>query len=159
MGIDNNPRVMPDICHNLDAFPYPFPDSHFDRVVCFNGIEHFAYPLKVLSEVARISKPGARVTLTTPHFTSPDAYTDPTHLHAFTSRSFDYLVPDTELFDLNYSQGCFRKISVEVTFDGTNRFIRPFVQWSANRNLLRYERRWAYIAPGHQLIFEFEVMK
>lgn len=159
IGIDSNPRVNPDVIHDLDTVPYPFPDNYFDRVVCYNGIEHFERPLDVLAEVARISTNGAEVKISTPHFSSPDAYTDPTHLHALTSRSFDYLIAGTELFTLDYYGAKFEKVSVEVTFIGLPPLVRRLLPWWINRHLLTYERHWAYLAPAHQLIFHLKVRK
>lgn len=159
VGIDSNSRVNPDVLHDLDSIPYPFPDDAFDRVVSYNGIEHLARPLEVLKEIARIAVNGADVEFTTPHFTSPDAYTDPTHRHALTSRSFDYLVPGTDLFMLDYADARFEKISVRVTFVDLPPVLRRIVPWLANRDLRTYERRWAYLLPAHQLHFALRVSK
>ena len=43
----------------------PFPAGHFDLVVSNLGINNFAAPLDVLTEVARVTRPGARLVLTT----------------------------------------------------------------------------------------------
>ena len=43
----------------------PFPAGHFDLVVSNLGINNFAAPLDVLAEVARVTRPGARLVLTT----------------------------------------------------------------------------------------------
>lgn len=159
VGIDSNARVNPDVLHDLDSFPYPFADDSFDRIVCYNGIEHLAQPLEVLKEVARIAVNGAEVEIATPHFTSPDAYTDPTHRHALTSRSFDYLISGTELFMLDYADAAFEKVSVRVTFIDLPPVLSRVVSRAANGNLLRYERRWAYLFPAHQLLFNLRVVK
>jgi SAM-dependent methyltransferase len=42
------------------------PDGHFDRVVCTEVIEHASDPDALLSEVARVLKPGGRAVVTTP---------------------------------------------------------------------------------------------
>ncbi len=159
IGIDSNPRARPDVLHDLDEFPYPFHDDSFDRVVCLNGMEHLREPLSVLAELARICCNGAIVEISTPHFTSPDAYTDPTHRHAFTSRSFDYLVPGTDLYDLRYAEVRYEKISVTVDFLDLTRITRCIIPRLANRDLLGYERHWAYLFPAHQLHFRLRVVK
>ena len=159
VGVDSNRRVNPDVVHDLDTFPYPFKDDSFDRIVCYNGIEHLADPLAVLRELARIGVDGALVEMSTPHFTSPDAYTDPTHRHALTSRSFDYLITGTQLAQLDYDDAHFEKVSVKIDFIGLPRILRGFVSRLANRDLLTYERRWAYIFPAHQLHFVLRVKK
>lgn len=159
LGIDSNPRIKPDVLHDLNTIPYPFADDTFDRVVCYNGIEHLERPLEVLRELARISAHGAEIEISTPHFSSPDAYTDPTHIHALTSRSFDYLIPGTELFLLDYSAGLYEQISVRLTFIGIPRVLRIIVSRLANRHMLTYERHWAYLMPAHQLLFHLRVKK
>jgi len=159
VGLDSNPRVHPDVLHDLDVFPYPFEDGSFDRIVCYNGLEHLARPLDVLREVARLGVDGAIFYFSTPHFTSPDAYTDPTHRHAFTSRSFDYLVSGTQLSELNYADAGFEKVSVRVDFIGLPPLLRGVVRRLANRDLLTYERRWAYVFPAHQLHVTLRVRK
>lgn len=159
VGLDSNPRVHPDVLHDLDVFPYPFENESFDRIICINGIEHVARPLEVLREMARLGVNGAIVYMTTPNFSSPDAYTDPTHRHAFTSRSFDYLIPGTQLAELDYADAGFEKVSVRVDFIGLPRLLRGIVSRLANHDLLTYERRWAYLFPAHQLHVTLKVRK
>jgi SAM-dependent methyltransferase len=159
IGVDSNPRVEPDVLHDLDVIPYPFPDDSFDKIVCYNGIEHLARPLEVLQECARIGVNGGVVYLTTPHFTSPDAYTDPTHRHAFTSRSFDYLIQGTELVQFDYAKPCFEKVSIKVDFIALPRGVRGIIRRLANHDLLTYERRWAYLFPAHQMFVTLRIRK
>ncbi len=45
----------------------PFAASSFDRVACSEVLEHVQNPAAVISEIHRISKPGARVVLTVPN--------------------------------------------------------------------------------------------
>src|SRR5512145_3030170 len=95
IGMDKLALPGVDIVHDMDVFPYPFEDNTFDRVVSYNGLEHVERPLDVLAEIHRICKDGAGILITTPHFSSVDSYTDPTHKHAFSCKSLDYLVPAT----------------------------------------------------------------
>src|SRR4051812_20591304 len=95
--LDINPRVSPDVVWDLNVFPYPFEDALFDVVVCEHVIEHLRDVIWVMEELHRVSKPGGRLYITVPHFSSLNFNTDPTHVHAFSSRSFDYLCLGTEL--------------------------------------------------------------
>lgn len=45
----------------------PFSDNSFDRIACSEVLEHVQNPAAVISEIHRISKPGARVVLTVPN--------------------------------------------------------------------------------------------
>lgn len=49
-----------------DAEGLPFPDGHFDAIVCSEVIEHIYHPETALREIARCLKPGGRLYLTTP---------------------------------------------------------------------------------------------
>jgi SAM-dependent methyltransferase len=42
----------------VDAADLPFPDSYFDLITCSDAFEHFANPQGVLSESARVLRPG-----------------------------------------------------------------------------------------------------
>lgn len=159
VGIDQLELPGVDIVHNLNQTPYPFEDDTFDKVVCINGMEHFEKPLDVMAELHRICKRGGVIYIATPHFSSVDFYTDPTHLHPFSSRSFDFLVPGTQLFNLQYSKARFRKITTKITFFDLPRIINRCLSWFANKHTTYYERHFAFIFPAHQIIFELEVVK
>jgi SAM-dependent methyltransferase len=45
----------------------PFQDSFFDAAVCSEMLEHTPNPAKVVSELARVTRPGGRVVLTIPN--------------------------------------------------------------------------------------------
>ncbi|WP_290885175.1 class I SAM-dependent methyltransferase [Arenimonas sp.] len=49
-----------------DAAALPFPDGTFDAVVCLEVLEHVPDPARVLHEVGRVLKPGARAWLSMP---------------------------------------------------------------------------------------------
>ena len=70
--------------------PLPWPAATFDAVTCMHVIEHLRELRPLLSEIARVLKPGGRVYFETPHpktTTLPSAkgrftlnfYDDPTH--------------------------------------------------------------------------------
>ncbi len=93
-----------------------------------------------------------------PHFSSSAFFTDPTHKHAFSSRSFDYFVTGTELCRLNYSHVRFLKKHVQLGFPSRNplknlvlRLINRYPEW--------YEKRLAFLLPVGSVLFELEVVK
>lgn len=97
VGLDGVKTPVVDVVHDLNAFPWPFADSTFDLVIASHVAEHVRDVLAWASEVHRICKPGAQVRIATPHFSSPDAFVDPTHLHHFGYRSFEYMAASPAL--------------------------------------------------------------
>jgi SAM-dependent methyltransferase len=73
-----------------DAAEVPFPDASFDLVVSRAAFHHFETPAGVLSEMARVCRPGGHIAVSdvTPDDHKVDAYNhtekmrDPSHAHA-----------------------------------------------------------------------------
>jgi|SRR6185503_8741170 len=152
-SVDVNPRSRADIIHDLNSVPYPFADNSFDIVIAEHVLEHLDNVIRVVEEVHRISRPSGLFCVEVPHFSSSEFFTDPTHRHAFSSRSFDYFVPGTDLHAFRYSDATFRKLSTHIS--GLNRHVERWV----NRHSLFYERRMAFLYPAHVIRFELEVIK
>jgi len=89
-GVDTARLPGVDLAHDLEATPYPLPDDCADEVVLSHVLEHFSDLLPIMEEVWRITRPGGRVLIRTPHYSGPFAWKDPTHRRAFTSESFGY---------------------------------------------------------------------
>jgi SAM-dependent methyltransferase len=165
IGIDHNPDSAADILHDLNEFPYPLADDSFDEVWCDSILEHLSDTVGVMRELHRIGRPGARVTIITPYFTSLDAYTDPTHVHYFSARSFDYFTGEFQEFRYYAEALRFRKRRVEIVFWPLPRMGNVYPQHLlgahilANRFTSVYERFFAYLLPAQTIIFELEVMK
>lgn len=103
-----------DVRHDLDLIPYPFGDSTFDEVHCYNVIEHLEKVIPVMEELHRISKPGCRITIRVPHFRSACLYEDLTHKHGFAWRSFDIFAQDGSVYG-NYTSSRYRILSRAYT--------------------------------------------
>lgn len=58
IGVDYSDRHDADVIHNLNVFPYPFPDNEFDVIYLDNVLEHLDDPMQVMSEVHRICAVG-----------------------------------------------------------------------------------------------------
>jgi len=54
------------IDHVSDAAAIPVPDASFDAIVCTEVLEHVAEPIPVVTELARILRPGGKLILTAP---------------------------------------------------------------------------------------------
>jgi Methyltransferase domain len=90
VNLDRPAASSPDVVHDLDIRPWPFADNRFDQVYAFDVIEHLADLVGVMEELHRICRDGASIEISVPHFSSANAFTDPTPRHFFSRFSFDY---------------------------------------------------------------------
>lgn len=97
VNVDAIPLKGVDIVHDLDCFPYPFADDTFEEIVMINVLEHLSNTVKVMEELWRISKDGAKVIIRVPYWNSMDFVTDPTHKTAFNEYTFGFFDPTARL--------------------------------------------------------------
>ena len=90
VNVDITPDTAPDVVHDLDDRPWPFPDDSFDEIHGIDVLEHLADVVGAMQELHRVARADATVKIVVPHFSSPNAYTDPTHERQFGAFSFDY---------------------------------------------------------------------
>jgi len=121
INIDHNKLTNPDIVHDLNIFPYPFPDNTFDEILASHILEHLDKPFLVMKEFHRIMKPGAKLVISVPHFSR--AFTHAEHAHGF-----DVSFP--KYFDKNFTKSGFFGVEFELTNMKLN--------WSAFTHLLPY---------------------
>jgi hypothetical protein len=95
------------------------------------------------------------VRIATPHFSSANSYTDPTHRQHLGYRSFDYFTGENAWGF--YTQARFAKRRATIVFHPT--LLNRFVSRLARRWPDRWERRFAWIFPAWFLSFELEVLK
>jgi 2-polyprenyl-3-methyl-5-hydroxy-6-metoxy-1,4-benzoquinol methylase len=60
-------RNLPIEVHQIDGESLPFDDSTFDAGISFEVLEHTPNPARLLSELARVVKPGGTVVVSTPN--------------------------------------------------------------------------------------------
>jgi SAM-dependent methyltransferase len=81
-----------DVVHDLAVLPLPFEDEGFDEVVCQDVLEHLGdWPL-VVGEIHRIMRPGGRLSVRSPHYTSRAVWLDPTHRVSFSIDTLRFFV-------------------------------------------------------------------
>lgn len=80
-----------DVVHDLADLPLPFEDGTFDEVLCKDILEHVDL-VATLRELHRITRPGARLHIVSPHFTSPAVWIDPTHRMGFSIDTLRFFV-------------------------------------------------------------------
>ncbi len=155
VNLDVSDRVGADIVHDLDQTPWPFAADAFDEVHAYDVLEHVRDVPAVLDEIHRVGRPGARVHVTVPHFSSANAFTDVTHRRCFGWRSLDPFSTEHEL--AHYARARFQMRHRRISFHRSLCNLAVFRL--ANRWPEAYERRWAWMFPAWFLYFEFEVMK
>jgi SAM-dependent methyltransferase len=167
IGLDALGNTDADIVHDLDTIPYPLSADSFDHVIARHVLEHVSAPLTVLAELHRVTRPGGIVTIVTPHFSSSTSWTDPTHRHHFTSRSFDYL---TEAGAWNYYEDVRyevveRRLTLAMVAGPRGRVVPVWkvmgVEALVNRFVDAFERWWAFALPlgPKDLVIRLRVVK
>jgi SAM-dependent methyltransferase len=156
VNIDIVPLLGVDVVHNLNCIPYPFKDNEFDEIYADNVLEHLQDIPAIMQELHRIMKPGAKLIITVPHFTSHDAWAHPQHTRTFAVDSFDFFVEGTWRYkkDGRCFSFCFKKIKKILLFE---KGLHPLnwhnyiVELFANLSLEWYEKTPARIFPASAL--------
>jgi SAM-dependent methyltransferase len=161
VGVDILAGSDADVIHDLDVFPYPFRDDEWDRILCFDVLEHVRDFVACVEEIWRIARPGATVEATGPFMSSVNYFSDPTHRRAFTSRTFDYFIEGAPAFRYGYGRARFQLKTCDYDRDQLplRGSLHRYLLGLANRHKTRYEERFAFVFPVHKVFFELEVVK
>ena len=114
VNVDISDQVDADVVHDLSVMPWPLPSDTFREVHAQDVVEHLSDTVRVMEEIYRVCRNGARVHITVPHFSSANAYTDPTHRRLFSYFSFDYFDAD-HAFGF-YSAARFKRTRAQIVF-------------------------------------------
>jgi SAM-dependent methyltransferase len=156
IGIDRAASVNPDVVHDLEVFPYPFEDNTFDRIRMRHVVEHLSDIVKLMEEVHRIGKPGAEVEIITPHYSSSNSWTDPTHKQHLGFYSFDFFTGADGMVDF-YSTCRFAVENKKLDF--YNRFRYMGISMFANKFPRTWEKYYCHIFPARNMTIRMRVVK
>jgi len=164
VGLDIAPLEGVDVVHDLNQFPYPFPDDSFDRIRVIHVIEHIESIPKTMEEIHRIARHSAVVEIETPHYTDASSWQDPSHRWHLNTRSFDFFQDDHATnyyskarFEVLYSYvkllKAFKWLGLELLVNLENkhprcRFLRKF-----------WEQYLCFIVRGKVMIFRLKTIK
>jgi ubiquinone/menaquinone biosynthesis C-methylase UbiE len=165
IGLDYNPLTGADVIHDLGEVPYPFEDSEFDMVVSNHVIEHVPDVLTFVIELHRITKPGGKIKIVTPHYTNPDWNADPTHKNHINSYTFNTFTKEKRNFEF-YTSANLKVEKRYVTLLNLWKYLGVQILVNADHTFpsLRFLRKFwehylSYIMRGKDIYFEFEVLK
>ncbi len=144
-----------DKVHNLNQLPWPFETGSATEIFCEHGFEHIALPADFMGECHRILKPGGVVTIITPHFSSVNSYSDPTHLRHLSTQWWKVFSKDGYL---KPKDGAFELVDVDVTFGKSIRakIGRLIVKL---RGLTKWEKNAAFRYPALDLVMTLKTQK
>jgi len=143
--------------------PLPFEDNSVSEIICYHILEHINNYIPLSHELYRICKSGAIIKIKVPYFRGVGAFTDPTHVRFFTSRSFDYFDGKCNPWEVGLNKSIF-KVNSKINYS-TGRFIgylNYFLNPIINFNRLiqgLYEKFLSGIFPSDEVIYELKVLK
>ena len=122
VDIQKGPGI--DKSFDFNKFPYPIPDDSYDYILLDNVLEHLDDPKRVLHELHRISRKGARIRIIVPYYHCKGAYNDVTHKHFFNETTFDNLV-NPENYYYHESGNKFNIIKIDLVPTRIGKIIYP----------------------------------
>jgi SAM-dependent methyltransferase len=148
-----------DVVHNLDKTPWPFKENTFEEVYASHVLEHIGDLTKIMKEIRRVSKNGAKIVIRVPHFSCGVGYRDPTHKRLFSYFTMEYFAnpknyyerPESNWFVIKKRKLNFTRLS----YTWMNLIFNPLINLSPEM----YERFCCWTFPCSEVIFELEVAK
>jgi SAM-dependent methyltransferase len=152
IGVDIVDLPSVDVVFDLNKKDWPFEDNSFDEVHAYHVLEHLNDTINSMSEIWRITKPGGVVYINVPHFSSPNAFVDPSHKSFFALDTLSYF---TDKNDLNFYSRARFNISKKLKFEN------PLGNYIFNLPKLNYfwEKHLSRIIPAKEIKYLFRVIK
>src|SRR3990172_251720 len=94
INLDANADTKPDVVHDLEVTPLPFPDASFDCVFGSHVFEHIVRFMALVEDLHRILRPGGFLIGITPYGSSDNAWDNPHHVRCFTENTWMYFDQD-----------------------------------------------------------------
>lgn len=138
--------------HDLKHFPWPIENDAYDLIICQHVMEHLPDTAKTLEELNRITAPGGKIFIETPHYTWFESYRHVESIHRFAFGSFDYFLKGN-----SHYQTEFVLEHKKLFFDDLTYLMG--VGFLANIFPRLYEKRLAFIFPATSFHVTFRVEK
>ena len=91
INVDIAPLEGINVVHNLEVFPWPWPDESVEEVFSSHFLEHIHDIFGFFNELYRVMKVGAKAKFITPYGGSVRAWQDPTHVRPIFPQTYQYL--------------------------------------------------------------------
>ena len=104
-----------DVVHDLNQYPWPWPDASIEEVKAWDVIEHLDDFIKAIEEISRVLVPGGCCHVSVPYWNSWCVPADPTHKRGFHETTFQFFDPDSPYCRTRpyYSTARFKIVSEE----------------------------------------------
>lgn len=152
LGVDAFPCAAVDVLADL-THPLPFADASIEEIWLDNVIEHIPDIPALMREIHRIGRPGAKLTIITPHFASLASWRDPTHVHHLSYFSMEHF---ERAGVAHYTGGGFRVIKRKLSFGGLLGNLGRLIYLLSPHE---YEKNWCFMLRPGTLTFELEIRK
>ena len=160
-GVDMLPLEGVDIQADLNEPLVLLPDNSVERVTSNHTLEHISNLMGLLGELHRLVRPEGQIRITVPHFSSPQGYSDPTHVRFFGLYTMLYFADEHRWHRRVpnfYSSIRFDIESVKIQFDrdGFDRFLGGLKERVVNLNVRTqacYERHFCWMCPAGEVTY------
>jgi predicted SAM-dependent methyltransferase len=154
---------------DLNKYPWPFPENHFDYIYCSHILEHMGNFNAVVTELFRVGKPDGILEVRVPFFLSTKYYSEPDHRIPFGIRSFDNYEDISgrklkfyEKWKLghrtNYGSPA-RFVVLEKRFHFSNFAVLKWLDFFINLEPVMFERFCAGLLQPEEVIFKLRISK
>ncbi len=157
LNLDFNRQSNPDLIYDLNKTPYPFKANQFNEIICFDVLEHLDDLIAVMGELHRVTKKGARIIIESPHFSSVNAFCDPTHKHFFSIFSFDYFTGENQWHYYLKGKFSFKTLERRIVF--APGFVNKIRGKFFNKHKKLYESSFAWRYPALKVKIVLETVK
>lgn len=98
VNLDKSRTKGVDVVHDIDKYPWPFPNNRFEEVYARDCIEHVKDLFRAMQEIHRILKNNAVVRLIVPYWHSSAAFY-PNHNYFFNIDSMKFFTEKERTYD------------------------------------------------------------
>ncbi len=162
IGVDLQDLPGVDLVGDVFDVLAAFPPASVDGVASHHFFEHVDDLSRLVTELARVVKPGGELLVAVPHFSNPWYYSDPTHRRHFGLYTFCYLARSSRFRRAVPTYGAaldFDLADVRLEFKST----RPFYARHAVKRILGllfnattwlqefYEENLCWISPCYEV--------